>query len=315
MPPTRRRFLKRAIASAGAVSLLPEAFARALPGDEAALPRIHVFSKHLQFLDYPEMAEVAADLGFDGVDLTVRPKGHVLPERVETDLPRAVDALKRAGFAPQMLTTAIDNPTDPITQRVLKTAAGLGFRYYRMNWFRYDEQQPVAESIRGFGQTLRALGELNRTLGLVGCYQNHAGLLVGASVWELWEMLQTADPQHMGVQYDIRHATVEGGLSWPNGLRLLQPRLKTLVLKDFRWEKQGGRWMVQNTPIGEGMVDFGRYFRLLKQYRIQVPVSLHFEYPLGGADQGDTRLTIDKRVVFDAMKRDLARVKQLWLSA
>jgi L-ribulose-5-phosphate 3-epimerase UlaE len=30
---------------------------------------------------------------------------------------------------------------------------------------------------------------------------------------------------------------------------------------------------------GEGMVDFKTYFKLLKQYRIMVPVTLHLEYP------------------------------------
>ena len=51
-----------------------------------------VFSKHLQFLDYEEVGKTAKNMGFDGIDLTVRPRGHVLPERVEDDLPRAVQA-------------------------------------------------------------------------------------------------------------------------------------------------------------------------------------------------------------------------------
>ena len=33
------------------------------------------------------MAEVVAENGFDGADLTVRPGGQVLPENVEKDLP------------------------------------------------------------------------------------------------------------------------------------------------------------------------------------------------------------------------------------
>jgi L-ribulose-5-phosphate 3-epimerase len=70
-----------------------------------------------------------------------------------------------------------------------------------------------------------------------------------------------------------------------------------------------------DTPLGEGMVDFKTYFKLLKQYRINVPVSLHFEYPLGGAESGATKLTCDKKIVFDAMKRDLQKVHDLWQQA
>jgi hypothetical protein len=58
--------------------------------------QICVFSKHLQWTDVHEAAAIARDIGFDGIDLTVRPQGHVLPERVETDLPAAVEAVRSA---------------------------------------------------------------------------------------------------------------------------------------------------------------------------------------------------------------------------
>jgi L-ribulose-5-phosphate 3-epimerase len=35
--------------------------------------KINIFSKHLQFLNYYDLAEAAAEMGFDGIDLTVRP--------------------------------------------------------------------------------------------------------------------------------------------------------------------------------------------------------------------------------------------------
>jgi sugar phosphate isomerase/epimerase len=147
---------------------------------------------------------------------------------------------------------------------------------------------------------------------LIGCYQNHAGNLVGSSAWELWELIKEADKQTMGIQYDIRHATVEGGLSWQNGLRLLHQNIKTIPIKDFKWEKVNGEWKAEGTPIGEGMVDFKTYFKLLKQYKINVPVSLHMEYTLGGAEDGANQLTVDKQIVFNAMKKDLQKVRELW---
>lgn len=312
---SRRRFLEQTTRAVATLPLLSAEFP-ALGGPTTADGlKIHIFSKHLQFLNYADTASAAAELGFDGVDWSVRPAGHVLPERVETDLPQAVEALRNAGLAPLLMTTAISDSTDATDLRVLKTAASLGFRYYRMNWYRYPDNQSMPEAIRAYAQKMAGLGRLNKALNLIGCYQNHAGNLVGASAWELWELLKDTDPSHTGVQYDIRHATVEGGLSWPNGLRLLQPHLKTIVLKDFRWTRQNGRWTVENTPIGEGMVDFTAYFGVLKKYGIQLPVSLHAEYPLGGAENGATKLSVDKKVVFEAIRRDLQRVKTLWQAA
>ena len=54
--------------------------------------KLNVFSKTLQFLEINKMVNLAAEMGFDGIDLTVRPKGHVLPENVEKVLPKAVEA-------------------------------------------------------------------------------------------------------------------------------------------------------------------------------------------------------------------------------
>jgi sugar phosphate isomerase/epimerase len=274
--------------------------------------KIHIFSKHLQFLNYKDMADAAAEIGFDGVDMTVRPNGHVLPERVENDLPKAVEAIRKVGYTPLMIVTAVQDAEDSTDKKILEVATRLGIKYYRMNWFSYPDEKSMPASIEYFQQKVKGLSNLNKQLALTGCYQNHAGKLVGSSLWELWELLKDADKQHMGVQYDIRHAVVEGGLSWQNGLRLIQPQIKTLTIKDFKWEMKNGVWDVQNTPMGEGMVDFKTYFKLLKQYQINVPVSLHFEYPLGGAENGATQLTCDKKDVFKAMKRDLQKVHELW---
>ena len=50
-----------------------------------------MFSKHLGPLTVGRVGELVRELGFDGVDLTVRPGGHVLPESVDTDLPDTVN--------------------------------------------------------------------------------------------------------------------------------------------------------------------------------------------------------------------------------
>src|SRR5258705_11616553 len=48
------------------------------PEKPAEALKIVVFSKHLQWLDGEGLARTAAELGFDGVDLTVRTGGHIL---------------------------------------------------------------------------------------------------------------------------------------------------------------------------------------------------------------------------------------------
>ena len=306
---SRRTFIKNTSTFASMFPLLDTDFYSNKLDNELS---VNIFSKHLQFLDYSNMAKVAADIGFDGVDLTVRPKGHVEPENVLTDLPMAISAIRIAGLKCEMITTAVQSASDKLDRNVLEVAASQGVKYYRCNWFKYQDSRSMEQSLDKYRQELKTLSELNKTLGIVGCYQNHAGTSIGSSLWELEIMLKDVDPKFFGVQYDIRHAVVEGGYSWENGLRLIRDRIKTIVIKDFKWKNVDGIWKVVNTPIGEGMVDFKKYFGLLKKYRINVPVSLHLEYPLGGAEHGDRNLTIEHEQVYQAMRKDLNIVRQLW---
>ncbi len=314
---SRRNFIKSSVIAG---TLLPfmsnDLFADVLGSKKVIEPlNVSVFSKHLQFLNYKDMADAAAELGFNGVDLTVRPKGHVLPERVETDLPKAMEAIQKAGLVTTMITTAVQDANDPTDKKLLETASGLGVKYYRMNWLKYPDGKSIPEAMMQFKKTLTEISHLNRKLNITGCYQNHSGNLAGASIWELWEILKNADQRNMGVQYDIRHAVVEGGMSWKNGLNLIHPHVKILAIKDCIWLKRNGSWVVENVPLGEGMVDFKSYFKILKEFKIQVPVSLHYEYSMGGAEHGASSISTDKQIIFAHMKRDLMKLQQLWQEA
>jgi sugar phosphate isomerase/epimerase len=272
--------------------------------------KVSIFSKHLHWLDYAEMAKVAAAMGFDGVDLTVRPNGHVLPEKVEEDLPKAVTAIRKEGMDVYMITTSITNAADPNTERILKTASSLGIRHYRTGYYMYDEKISIDENLSGFKEQLLKLASLNKKYSISGEYQNHSGgQYFGAPVWDLYGVLKQVNSPWIGSQYDINHATVEGAHTWPIGLKLLKPHIKSIDIKDFLWTKSEGKWQVDYVPLGEGMVDFKKYFGLLKQYGISVPISVHYEYALGGAEHGDRSLTMSREEVIAAMKKDLATLK------
>src|SRR5688572_11816523 len=107
--PSRRKFIRNTVLAA---VMSPFVKSELFAGDK--IPKVdrlkvHIFSKHLQFLDYKDLAAAAKEMGFDGVDLTVRPNGHVLPERVEDDLPKIAEELKKAGVPPSLMTTAVND--------------------------------------------------------------------------------------------------------------------------------------------------------------------------------------------------------------
>jgi sugar phosphate isomerase/epimerase len=317
----RRLFLKQSLVAATALPVWASPFRAAENGDNWAEQnslvwkgegKISVFSKNLHFLNYTEMAAAVARIGFDGIDLTVRPNGHVEPARVAEDLPKAVEAIRKAGLEVYMITTAITDPDDPHTEAILRTAGGLGIGYYRLGWLPFVDKISLPQNLEVFKGKLSKLAKLNKKYNIRGDYQNHSGTSLGGSIWDLWLVIKELDPQWIGCQYDIRHATVEGAHSWPNGLRLMQPFIRTLDIKDFHWTQKEGKWQVQNVPLGQGMVDYPKYFSLLNQHQIRGSYSIHYEYPLGGAENGDKTITIGQEEVFAAMKKDLLTLKG-WL--
>lgn len=313
---SRRTFIKKSGAGAAGISLMPLTFPNASLGNPLNTgPEVHLFSKHLQFLNYTDMSEAAAEMGFDGLDLTVRPKGHVLPERVADDLPKAVEAMKKHGLKSRLMTTNVKDPHNALESNLLETASAQGIEHYRMGWLKYSEEKSIPQQLAEFSRQFAELEALNARLSLKGAYQNHAGLHVGAPIWDTYEIIKDLTSGYLGAQYDIRHAVVEGGSSWELGLRLIKDHINTIVIKDFKWGKVNGTWQPVNTALGEGMVDFDRYFSLLKTYGIRVPISLHLEYDLGGAEHGAQKLTMDRKTVFALMKKDLNFVKTAWSKA
>lgn len=313
---TRRDFVSM-IAAAGAVAPLAGAgIARAAgPKAPAASARpaepttIHVFSKPLQWLSYDETAKIIAETGFGGIDFSVREGGHVLPEKVAEDLPRAVEAARKAGLKVEMITTGITSVREPHTEAVLKAAAKMGVKYYRLGYSRYDLEAGIWPSLQQLKPQFKELAELNRSLGLHGAYQNHSGPRLGGALWDIHELVRDLDPRWIGLQYDIRHAVVEGAQSWPITLRLLAPWIRTTDIKDFRWQQSPGSGTIENVPLGEGIVPFDAYWKLVKELGVSGPMSLHLEYP---PFERDTRKLGDaqKRAEFVAgMKKDGATLK------
>src|SRR5262245_33114812 len=96
-----------------------------------------MFSKHLGTMPVPEAAAVIRELGFDGVDLTVRPGGHVLPEAVEAVLPAAVAALRDQGLAVPMITTGVTSAAQPEAEAIFHTAAAQGIRRLKLGYWPY----------------------------------------------------------------------------------------------------------------------------------------------------------------------------------
>ncbi len=269
---------RTAIASLGALA------APRLGGGATPMPPICIFSKHLSKIEYTELGAIAKELGFDGVDLTVRPGGHVNPYLVSVDLVRAIESIRGAGIDVPMITTALTSPNDPTARPILALAGRSKVPYFKMGYWKYGSADDVqAQDLQAKLAVVRrdvfGLSAIGRQYGIAAGFHNHSGDNVGEAVWDIQSIIADMDPRWIGYYFDPCHATAEGGVEgWNISLRLALPRLKMVAVKDFYWAKTGGKWSMQMCPLGEGMVNWQKFFSTIARGGFSGPISLHLEY-------------------------------------
>lgn len=299
---SRRRFIETVAAAGTLAAMSPRDLAAAEePGFRGTLC---FFSKHLPRHDGRGLARALKPLGFAGVDLTVRPKGHIEPSRVVQDLPPFVAAIREEGLAVPMITTALTSDADPAARPTMKTAASLRIPYLKPGYYNYAYAD-VRKELETVGKQLRGLAAIAARTGVQIGFHNHAGS-VGGGVWDIVPIMDTLDPKAIGYYFDPRHAVAEGGSAgWRSAFNVVAPRLSMIAVKDFVWEKSGAAWRIQNVPMGQGMVNWKLFFGMLAKIDFRGPMSLHVEYDVAGS----TPEAIDQNML-TAAAQDLAFIKK-----
>ncbi|MGH9469912.1 MAG: sugar phosphate isomerase/epimerase family protein [Terriglobia bacterium] len=241
------------------------------------------FSKPVPQFDWRELARSAKQAGFGGIDLTVRRKGHVLPERAAADLPRAVGTIRDAGLEVPMITTELLSADDPTAEPILGTASKLSIPYVKPGYYRYRFVNVLAE-LEAAGRQFRGLVALGGKHGLQLGYHNHPNY-IGEAIWDMFRVIQPLDPRWCGFYYDLCQATMEGGVSgWRVSANLVMPRLKMIAAKDFIWKQTGPhQWEAVACPMGHGMSHWKDYLRSVAQSGFHGPISLQEEFEIPGA--------------------------------
>lgn len=163
-------------------------------------PLISVFTK--PWTDpLPELAAKLADLGFEGVELAVRPGYQVLPENVSTDLPKAVKLLEENGLKVPSIAGEIDevtiNSCGQAGVGIIRICApidmGIGY-LASLDSYR-----------RRFDAVLPALERNGVAIGV----QNHYGENIGSAAG-LAHLLTDYDPKLICAVLDMGHCAVDG---------------------------------------------------------------------------------------------------------
>jgi sugar phosphate isomerase/epimerase len=305
---SRRDFIRTTVLTSAGLTVGEATFGIAQAQDWPKLP-LAVFSKVYQELklSYEDAARLTADAGLDGIDCPVRKGGEVEPDRVGDDLPRYAAALKGQGVAMLLLTTGITGVGSPQASNILRTARGLGIRYYRLGWWEQGPEQPLEKLLPEIRASLAELAGLNRELGMTALLQNHSTpanrsrRMVGGDLSELYAMVKDLNPDEVGVVFDLGHAIITHGDRWREPFNRLRPHIRAAYIKDVR---PPAEWV----PFGEGEFERLGVFKVLTGTGCRAPLSIHIEYKWAG-DQPKSR-----EALLAALKRSREAVNR-WRKA
>lgn len=273
---------------------------------------LYLFTKVLQWVALEDLPATVQDLGFKGIDIAVRGNGHFTIAELKEKLPPLVAASERLGLNAPILTTELTGDNLQEIEEFLKILSGEGVKHYRMGWLKYQTLE-ILKELEAYNSRFKKLAELHSRYQVQGHYQNHAGNGVGGSVWELVHLLDGIDPGHIGIQYDLRHAVVEGHRSWETAFHVIKDKITTLDIKDFRWNDSSGKDLPLTVPLGEGNVDFGKIASSEAFKSLAVPKIIHVEHDLGGAEHGRKNPTLPGNQILSAIQADINYFRQEFL--
>jgi L-ribulose-5-phosphate 3-epimerase len=227
------------------------------------VPALCLFSGSVQRLDYSDLPPIVKQLGFDGVDLTVRPGGHVEPRLSNVDLVRAIEEVRGPGLEVPVITTALTSPVDPTVLPVIAIAGHTQIPLFIPGFFRPDALN--------WKRDIAGLSSIGAHYQMAMALHNYSGEDSGETSWDPIDSASMLDQHWTGIYFDPIHA----GANWEAALKRSLPRLRAVALKDFQVSvaKQP-----LPCPLGQGIVDWKKFFELLAGAKYYGPLSLRIDY-------------------------------------
>jgi sugar phosphate isomerase/epimerase len=227
--------------------------------------------------DLEQTAELAASLGFDGLEWRVTKKtpepiteisywrgnrSTVDVDNIEADLPRAKRIADQHGLAMPILGTYLRCHEFDMIARVMAAAASVGCRKLRVGVPPYDGSRPYPELYEEAVRDYARVAALAAKHGVQACIEMHMDTIT-PSAGLAHRIVSHFDPAHVGVIFDPGNMVVEGYEQYQMALELLAPYLSHVHAKNCLWKQVGeeagvAKWQWKMAAVKQGQTDWQR---------------------------------------------------------
>jgi sugar phosphate isomerase/epimerase len=242
------------------------------------LQQFAVFVKPWKNLSLAELGKHIRKLGFEWIELPVRPGFPCEPEVIETGLPEAVRVLREEGVQVLNITAALPLNDERLYAGSLR--AGI-----KMNRVIFDrrEGENYWEAEKRARLIMDGASPFCEKYGYQIGVQNHYGRCVPVNAMGMHNLIKDYDPKHVGAIWDPAHNALEGEDPEP-ALDIVASHLCVVNLKNAFWKRVNGpesaeaKWSVYWTSGRQGRASWKRVAAKLKQMAYEGPVCLSAEY-------------------------------------
>lgn len=243
-------------------------------------PAISIHSEQFPKIGYDELGGILRTLGFDGCVISVGPTGHVTPAHADLDLMRFIEATTGSGVDVPALATTFTSASDATVRLAFAVGNEMGIPIFRPGEWKYGDAPDMEQRTAAVQREVMGFASLGSQAQMAIALHNGAGDAFGASLWDIQMTIRTVNPRVIGYDFDIGYATAHGGAAGADAaLRMALPRLKMATARDCFWSKTAdGGWKLTECPLGEGMVDWPRFFATLARVRFTGPILLAVGY-------------------------------------
>ena len=278
-------------------------------------------SKFFRTLSVGDLAAKVQALGFDGIDVNVRPGHPVNPANVATALPEAVALWKKQGLVCPLATAPVTlvDPDAPEVEPLYAGCMAAGVPRVKIGFFPFTPGADYWALVEVARQALARFARVGERYGVQTVYQVHSGSVLGSNCAGLMHLLRGLDPRWVGAYPDLGHMVLDGE-DYPMGLAMVREYLSIVAVKDAYHAPQplGSEppFLPRFVAVGRGAVNWRRALGALKALGFDGACSVHTEYEFDES--------IIRRVGFanatppnleEWARADAAYLRRMWMEA